>query len=479
MPWSALNLLCRKADCLFSSAVIDVVTLQWVYLGLLCAFTISLALMLQFTTISALRYWIGANVLSAIAFVLFNARGAIAINEYTYLLPNVLVLISAGLKVLAVCPGSERRRFFALMAIWIGIFAIFYKIVDDAGLVAVRLATSMIGLALLTAMIASAVKRNPRWRGLWGRNLLIIAVTIGTLALLFNAVLALTGRADFAYFSQGAPQSANVGHTLIQLIIVHVAFIGMVLGRQYRVASRAENRRASLIHRRQEAEALAQERQSLLQILMHEVRQPLNNALASLQEITRTIEPQQFADSGLAEPLEHLNETIDDVVLALSNAILGASLIERRAEQKLVSVDLPAIANLALGDCSARDQQRVKLTGGGRPLFVQGDPVLLRLAFRNLLDNAIKFSLPDTPISATVRVDENRLAIVFEVCNLTSAPIKPDASLFGRGARGQTRIEGSGLGLFIVREVAEIHGGTAEARLADDGQVCFGLTLPG
>jgi signal transduction histidine kinase len=478
-PWSALRLPQKKADCLLSYAVIDVVTLQWVYLGLLCAFTISLALMLQFTSISALRYWIGANVLSGVAFILFNSRSEIVINDFAFLVPNVLILISAGLKVLALCPGSDRPRYLALMAGWISLFVVFYKVVDDAGLVAVRLATSMIGLAVLTAMIASAVRRNPRWRGLWGRNLLIIAVWIGTMTLLFNAGLALIGRADFAYFSQGAPQSANVGHTLIQLIIVHVAFIGMVLGRQYRVASRAENRRATLIRRRREAEALAHERQSLLQILMHEVRQPLNNALASLQEITRRIEPQQYADSGLAEPLEHLNETIDDVVLALSNAILGASLIERRAEQKLVSVDLPAIANLALGDCSARDQQRVQLTGGDRPLFIQGDPVLLRLAFRNLLDNAIKFSPPDTQIGAALRVDENRLAIVFEVRNLTSTPLNPNASLFRRGARGRTRIEGSGLGLFIVREVAEIHGGTAEASLADDGHVCFGLTIPG
>lgn len=464
---------------MLSYAVIDVVTLQWVYLGLLCAFTISLGLMLQFTSISGLRYWIGANVFSAAAFLLFNSRSEITVNDFSYLLPNVLILISASLKVLAVCPGSERPRSLALMAVWIGLFAIFYKMVDDAGLVAVRLAASMIALGLLTAMIASAVKRNPRWRGLWGRNLLIIAVLISTLALLFNAVLALIGRADFAYFSQGAPQSANVGHTLIQLIIIHVAFIGMVLGRQYRVSSRAESRRTSLIRRRQEAEARAHERQSLLQILMHEVRQPLNNALASMQEISRMIDPQEFAHSGLAEPLEHLNETIDDVVLSLSNAILGASLIERRTEQKLASVDLTAIAELALGDCSVRDQPRVKFTGGARSLFIQGDPVLLRLAFRNLLDNAIKFSPPTSQIDAAVRIDESRLAIMFEVCNLPSTPIIPDASLFDRGARGKTRIEGSGLGLFIVSEVAEIHGGSAEANLADDGHVCFGLMIPG
>ena len=436
-------------------------------------------MMLQFTSISALRYWIGSNVISVAAFILFNSRADIAINDFVFLVPNVFILLAAALKVLAVCPGSERARLFALMVCWIVLFAIAFKIADNAGLVAIRLATSMIALALLTAMIAIEIKGNPRWRGLWGRNLLIIAVSFGTLALLFNAVLALIGRADYAFFSQGAPQSANIGHMLVQLIIVHVAFIGMVLGRQYRVVSRAESRRATLIRQRQKAEVLAQERQSLLQILMHEVRQPLNNGLASLQEIARMIEPQEFANSGLAEPLEQLNETIDDVILSLSNAILGASLIERRAEQKLVSVDLTAIANLALGDCPARDKLRVKMTGADGSLFILGDPVLLRLAFRNLLDNAIKFSPPDTQIGVAIRIDEDRLAIVFEVCNLPSTPLEPDASLFSRGARGKTRIEGSGLGLFIVHEVAAIHGGTAEARLADDGHVWFGLTIPG
>lgn len=464
---------------MFAHAVIDVATLQWVYLGLLCAFTISLALMLQFTSISGLRYWIGANVLSAVAFILFNLRDQIAVNDIVFLTPNVLILLSAGLKVLAVCPGSERSRSLVLILCWILLFAIAFKIADNAGLVAIRLAISMVALAMLTAMVARSIKRNPRWDGLWGRNLLIISAWIGTASLLFNAVLALVGRANFAYFSQGPSQSINVSHLLISLLVVHVGFIGMVLGRQYRAASAAENRRAMLIRRRQEAEASANERQSLLQILMHEVRQPLNNALASLQEITRMLEPQEFADSGLAEPLEHLNKTIDDVILALSNAILGASLIERRAEQKLVSVDLPAIANLALGDCAARDQARVKMTGGERPLFIQGDPVLLRLAFRNLLDNAIKFSPPDTPISAAIRVDESRLAIVFEVCNMPSNPIRLDTSLFSRGARGKTRIEGSGLGLFIVREVAAIHEGSAEASFSDDGLVCFGLSFPG
>lgn len=458
---------------------IDVVTLQWAYLGLLCAFTISLALMLQFTAVSALRYWIASNVVTALAFVLFNSRALIGHQDFGFLVPNTLILAAAGLKLLAVSRGRQRSRLAIPILIWIGLFAVVFKTADDAGVVSIRLATSMIALAMLTASIAFAVIKNPRWSGLWGRNLLIVALSIATLTLLFNGVLALTGQAEFAYFSQGAPQSANVSNTLIQLIIVHVAFIGMVLGRQYRATSRAESRRASLIRRRQEAETLAHERQSLLQILMHEVRQPLNSALASLQEVTRSIDPGDFATSGLAEPLERLNQTIDDVVLALSNAILGASLIERRTEQKLVPVDLSSIANLALGDCPPQERRRIRLTGTDRSLFIHGDPVLLRLAFRNLLDNAIKFSPPASNIAAALRIDEARLMIVFEVCNVPSIPIEPDAKLFDRGTRGKARTEGSGLGLFIVSEVARIHEGAGEAHLAEDGRVCFRMALPG
>lgn len=472
------NLQHKKIDGLFSIAAIDVATLQWAYLGLICAFTISLALMLQFTAVSALRYWILSNLIAAAAFVLFNSRSVIADQDFGFVVPNTLILVAAGLKLAAVSPGSQRSRLVFPIAVWIGLFVVVFKTADAAGLVAIRLATSMIAVAPLTAFIAIAVMKNPLWRGLWGRNLLIVALSVGTLTLLLNAVLALTGRAEFAYFSQGTPQSANVSNALIQLIIVHIGFMAMVLGRQYRVTLRADTRRTMLIRRRKEAEALAQERQSLLQILMHEVRQPLNNALASLQEITRSIDPKEFANTGLVEPLEHLNQTIDDVVLALSNAILGASLIERRVEQTLVSVDLPLIANLALGDCPTRDRSRIKLTGADRPLFIEGDPVLLRLAFRNLLDNAIKFSPEDTLITAAIRTDESRLAILFEVCNLPAIPTKLDASLFDRGVRGKTRAEGSGLGLFIVREVARIHRGTSEAQLADDGRVCFKMVMP-
>lgn len=456
----------------------DVATLQWAYLGLLGAFTICLALISQFTASSGLRWWLASNIATLGAFALSTWRGPMIDRDLVYLVPSLLLVIAAALKLVAVSNGATRRTLGMVLVLTVSTFALGYKLLDSAGLIAVRVALTMGVLGVLTGLIAQRVHRNRRWQGLGGRDLLTIAFATASFALLASAVLALVGQGDYEYFSQGDRQSLNFGLNLLQLIIIHTGYIAVVIGRQYRVTARVESRRAALIRFRREAEAVARERQSLLQILTHEVRQPLNNALAALQEITRAIPPAKFASSGLAEPLGRLHHTIDHIVLSLSNAIVGASLLERRAEQTLTLVDISAIAELACGDCSAQGQTRIHLTGAEHARFVQGDPVLLRLAFRNLLDNAVKFSPPGSAVEATIRIDEDRLGIVFEVTNTPIAPFKPDAALFERATRGNTRVEGDGLGLFIVREVARIHAGVAEAKSLRGGRVRFGLLIP-
>ena len=67
---------------------------------------------------------------------------------------------------------------------------------------------------------------------------------------------------------------------------------------------------------------------------------------------------------------------------------------------------------------------------------------------------------------------------MFEVTNRPAAPFEPNAALFERATRGVTGVPGNGLGLFIVREVARIHAGAAEARSVRGGRVRCGLWIP-
>ena len=110
---------------------------------------------------------------------------------------------------------------------------------------------------------------------------------------------------------------------------------------------------------------------------------------------------------------------------------------------------------------------------------VAGDRDLLFLAVYNLLDNALKFTRAGDTVE--VRAFEDGASVVVEVAD-TGSGIPADEILHifdelyrGQGARG---VEGSGLGLALVKAVVERHGGTVAARSRPGQGSVFTLRLP-
>jgi dedicated sortase system histidine kinase len=116
-------------------------------------------------------------------------------------------------------------------------------------------------------------------------------------------------------------------------------------------------------------------------------------------------------------------------------------------------------------------------------LRVTGSPELLAQALDKLAANAVSFSLPDSPVRITLRQED--IYAVIEIEN-TGPPLPevPAARLFDsmvtmRESQAAGAEPHLGLGLFIVRLVAEFHGGQAFARNRADGTgVVMGLRLP-
>ena len=110
---------------------------------------------------------------------------------------------------------------------------------------------------------------------------------------------------------------------------------------------------------------------------------------------------------------------------------------------------------------------------------VQGDPDLLFLALHNLLTNALKFTQPGDRIE--VRALEDGAAVVVEVADTgpgipeAEAPLVWEELYRGQGARG---VPGSGLGLALVRAIAERHGGQVALRSREGQGTVFTLRLP-
>jgi signal transduction histidine kinase len=138
--------------------------------------------------------------------------------------------------------------------------------------------------------------------------------------------------------------------------------------------------------------------------------------------------------------------------------------------------------DVRLGDVTAaalesarRDWPRTQFRAALDGCLVSGDPDRLRIAIRNLLDNAAKFGAPGGLVEVglqggelTVRdhgpgIDESDIPFIFD--------------RFYRAVSARA-VPGSGLGLSVVNDIAEAHGGTVSAAPAPGGGTVMRLTLP-
>jgi len=98
------------------------------------------------------------------------------------------------------------------------------------------------------------------------------------------------------------------------------------------------------------------------------------------------------------------------------------------------------------------------------PLHVDANPVLLGEMFKNLIDNAIKYTPHDGMVTVRLKADIRALVEVED--SGPGIPVEDRQRVFERFYRVLgTQVEGSGLGLPIVREIAELH--RAEVELLD------------
>src|SRR5574341_2211639 len=221
-------------------------------------------------------------------------------------------------------------------------------------------------------------------------------------------------------------------------------------------------------------------RRRFLMRLDHEIKNPLTGlqaALANLRE-TRSREEQERAADNADHAVERLSGLLAD--------LRKLSELEERPLERL-PVDIPQLlqemVEVARALPAFADRQiNLSITRVPWPLpAVTGDRDLLGLAVYNLIDNALKFTSAGD--SVEVRALEDGRTIVVEVAD-TGPGISPDdlGNIFeelyrGSNARG---VEGSGLGLALVRRIVALHGGQigVRSRQEEPCGTVFTLRLP-
>lgn len=216
-------------------------------------------------------------------------------------------------------------------------------------------------------------------------------------------------------------------------------------------------------------------------VVAHELRTPLavvRTALANLEERTLPVQPgMQPRFERMRAALARLNTLVDN---ALAEDRLGSDAIVLEREP-VTPAQLLAQAQ-ALSTADERHPLHLHAPpGGGRPCAL--DRQWLGLALANLIDNAIKYSPEGGPVEVIIEQTATETAIHVSDRGMGIAPDELP-HVFGMGyrapaARRATGIQGTGMGLYLVHQVAQLHGGTACAENRTGGGSRFSLRLPG
>jgi PAS domain S-box-containing protein len=232
---------------------------------------------------------------------------------------------------------------------------------------------------------------------------------------------------------------------------------------------------------RAEAERVSLMKDEFLATLSHELRTPLN-AILGWSQILRSDDP--GADT-LAEGLAVIERNTRVQAQLIEDLLDMSRIISGKIRLDVQQVDLQDVVKAAVASVRhSADAKGIRLQVVLDPLAgpVRGDPSRLQQCFWNLLSNAIKF----TPKDGRVQVSLERVNSHLEVCVVDDGQgIRPEFlphvfERFRQADASTTRRHGGlGLGLSIVKNLIELHGGTVRAKSAGEGQgATFCIELP-
>jgi signal transduction histidine kinase len=221
--------------------------------------------------------------------------------------------------------------------------------------------------------------------------------------------------------------------------------------------------------------ALSQRQSNFIDSVTHELKSPLASLKLYLQTLTRRpVSPEQQADFHrfMLQDVERLDTLIDHLLDA-------AKTLQRRPAQATETAALEPVLVRARANAVRRygvPESSVWLDCDAG-LRVRGREADLEIVFRNLVDNAVKYSLPEPIVAVTAQAAAQGRVVVMVSDNGPGIPISQRTNVFRRFTRLGSELErstpGTGLGLFLVRSlVKQLRGKvTVRGRLPDRGTI--------
>ena len=235
------------------------------------------------------------------------------------------------------------------------------------------------------------------------------------------------------------------------------------------LATRFNEMLERLEHSRAQLDASVMAQRQLVADASHELRTPVTSLRTNIEVLLSGAELDEDDRNRLLADVVEQSEELSTLVSDLIEVARGDT-----PPTNIEDIRLDKLAEESL-DRARRNAPNVDFREYLSPVVVQGNPDRLTRAINNLLDNAAAHAGHGGPVEVTV--DDVGVTVRDRGDGIAESDLPYVFDRFYRGANSRAR-QGSGLGLSIVAQAAEQHGGSATVANAPDGGAVFTMRLP-
>jgi PAS domain S-box-containing protein len=207
---------------------------------------------------------------------------------------------------------------------------------------------------------------------------------------------------------------------------------------------------------------LAAQQKKFASMLSHEFRTPLSTIDGAVQRLEMT---GAHHDEGTRKRYRKIQTAVDRMLEMLDEYLSPermASIGRERQPDEIAPAEL--LEEVAIKARGRRSPLTVRTQG--LPQWIRCDPAGIRLCLEILIDNAIKYTDANTPIELLGKMAMEGGVELLVRDHGAGVPAAELAQVFGKSFRGSNAagVAGSGLGLYLARSIADVHGGTVTVR---------------
>lgn len=201
---------------------------------------------------------------------------------------------------------------------------------------------------------------------------------------------------------------------------------------------------------------IQQQQQNFMMAVTHELKTPISVAKLNLE----TLQKYQLDPEKQKKLIRNTIAETARLDFLASNILISSQLESHRYKSSREELDLASLAKDCIQDFRNRFPERVFREDIEADADVKGDALLLQMMINNLLENALKYSARESPVSVSLKKYNSGIALQVrdEGPGIPAGEKKKIFSKFYRiGNEATRKTQGTGLGLYLCRKIARGH----------------------